>query len=301
MVTAANLRFFDTQFQHQTSTGVWRWTTRVDMTGSAPVYQVRDIIAPFGVLRDSIPIPGPVVLAMADSIEQLQANFPPTILIGPPSSLTFIVDEGRGFSTPQAVPLTNNGVFGSLLNAVLSTSAPYVTVTPANVGNLASNEVGSFDVAVDSTTLVAASSPYNVTVTATDATATNNPRTLPVTITVRPKATILATPTTLNFAVTAPISGAYPAVPSQTFSLQNSGPAGSVLGYQVQKLTNLSGTWLPSFSPVTGSLNSAASQNITVNVAPATGLARGTYTETLRISGYSTNSFVDVLVQLVIS
>lgn len=271
------------------------------MTGSAPVYQVRDIVAPFGVLRDSIPIPGTVIQAMADSIDQLTANFPPTIVIGPPTSLTVVVDEGRGFSTPEVVPLTNGGVFGSLLNAVLSSSAVYMTVTPSNVGNLASNEAGTFSLAVDSTTLLASSSPYSATVTATDPTATNNPRTLPVTITVRPKATILASPTTLNFTATRPVSGPYSSVPSQPFSVQNTGPSGSVLGYQIQKLTNLSDSWLPSFSPVTGSLNSSASQVVTVNVAPVDGLATGTYSETLRISGYSTNSFVDVLVQLVIS
>lgn len=301
MISAASLRFQDYQFEHQTLTGLWRWTTRVDVTGPAPVYQIRDIMAPFGILRDTVPLPGPVVQAMADSISQLQLQFPPTILIGPPSSLTFVVDEGRGFSIPQTVVLTNSGVFGSLLSAVLSSNAVYCTVTPSNVGNLASNESGSFDVAVDSTTLLASSSPYHVTVSATDPSASNNPRTLPVTITVRPKATIQVSPSVLNFAATRPPSGPFDPVPSQTFAIQNSGLSGSVLDFQVQKLVNLSDSWLTSLTPVSGTLSSGGSQNLTVGVAPVAGLMPGSYTETLRISGYSTNSFVDVTVQLVIS
>lgn len=299
MISAANLRLQDYQFEVQTPLGKWRWTTRVDVTGSVPAYQIRDIVAPFGLLRDTVPIPGDVIVAMGESITEVKSQFPPSILLGP-TTLTFTVDEGRGFSLPQTVTITNNGVFGSLLGTAISASAAYIQATPANVGNLAFNEAGAFSVAVDSTDLLASSSPYNQTVTVADPAASNNPRTLPITITVRPKATILASPLTLTFAVTAPLSGPFPSIPSQTFTLQNSGPASSVLGYQIQKLTNLS-PWLSGFSPVTGSLNSMASQVVTVTVAPPEGTTTGTYEERLRISGYSTNSFVDVLVQLVVT
>jgi hypothetical protein len=299
LISAANLRLHDYQFEVQTPTGRWRWTTRVDVTGSVPSYQIRDIVAPIGILRDSIPIPGTVVVAMGESITEVQQQFPPSILLGT-SSLTFVVDEGRGYSSPQSTTVTNNGVFGSLLGTAISTSAAYVLATPTNVGNLAYNESGSFSVSVDSTTLLASGSPYSQTVTIADPAASNNPRTLPITITVRPKATISASPLTLTFNVTAPLTGPFPAVPSQTFTLQNTGPSGSVLGYQIQKLTNLS-PWLTSFSPVTGSLNAAATQIITVAVAPPEGTLLGTYEEKLRITGYSTNSLVDVLVQLVVT
>jgi hypothetical protein len=301
LTTAANIRFQDYQFQYQVTTGSWRWTTRMDVSGSSPIYEVRDIISPYGILRDSIAVPGEVIEAMKSSIDTIRANFPPNILIGPPSSLTFEVDEGRGFSDPQAVVLTNDGVFGSLLGAVLSTSASYLTTTPANVGNLAANESGSFEVAVNSMDLLSVNSPYNETVTVQDANASNNPQTLDVTITVRPKATIDLSPTALAFTAVAPIVGPFPPIPSQSFTIENTGPSGSVLNYQIQRLTGLSDNWLSSFAPVTGTLTSGATATINVAVAPIEGLARGTYQETLRVSGYSTNSYVDLLVQLVIS
>lgn len=298
---AANIRYQDYQYQHQLATGSWRWTTRMDVSGSTPSYSVRDIISPYGILRDSVPIPGDVIEAMGSSITEIQSNFPPSILVGPPASLTFEVDEGRGFSAAQTVVLTNNGVFGSLLGATLSASATYLSVAPANVGNLAANESGAFDVSVNSMSLLSLNSPYSETVTVQDANAANSPQTLSVTINVRPKAVIDVTPLILPFTVTAPLTGAFPPIPTQQFTVENTGPAGSVLDYQIQRVTGLSDDWLSSFAPVTGTLTSGGTDTITVAVAPIEGLARGTYQETLRISGYSDNSYVEILVQLVIS
>jgi hypothetical protein len=299
-ITAANLRFHDYQFQLQLSTGAWSWTTRLDVSGISPVFWVRDVTSPYGLLRDSTPIPGDVIEGMQASIAQIQANFPPSILLSP-SSLTFNVDEGRGVSVSQAETLTNNGVYGSLLGASITTSAAYVLVSPANVGSLASQESGVFNVSVDSTDLLNSLSPYSRVITVQDANATNTPRTVPVTINVRPKATIALSPAQLDYTAVAPISGPFPAVPTQTFAVRNSGPAGSVLEYQIERLTGLSSSWLSTFAPVSGTLNSGVSATITVTVAPIEGLSRGTYQEWLRVSGYSSNLYVDLLVQLVIS
>lgn len=300
-MTAAAIRFQDYQYQHQLATGSWRWTTRMDVSGSTPAFYIRDIISPYGILRDSIPIPGEVVEAMAGSITEIQSNFPPSILIGPPASLTFDVDEGRGYSAAETVALTNNGVFGSLLGTTLSASASYLSVAPTSVGNLAANESGAFEVSVNSTTLLAANSPYNETVMVQDPNASNNPQTLAVIINVRPKATISVSPLVLSFSVAAPLTGPFPPIPSQQFTVENSGPSGSVLDYQIQRVTGLSDDWLSSFAPVTGTLTSGGTETITVAVAPIEGLAKGTYQETLRVSGYSDNSYVEILVQLVIS
>lgn len=300
-MTAASIRFQDYQYQHQVSTGTWRWTTRMDVSRASPSFSIRDVTSPYGILRDSIPIPGEVVEQMSASITEIQSNFPPSILIGPPSSLTFEVDEGRGFSAAQTVALTNSGVFGSLLGATLSSSASYVVVSPANVGNLAANESGAFDVSVNSSTLLAINSPYNETVVVQDPNASNNPQMLDVSITVRPKATISISPTVLSFSATAPLTGAFDPVPTQQFTIENTGPSGSVLDYQVQRVTGLSDNWLASFAPVTGTLVSGGTDIVTVAVAPIEGLAKGTYQETLRISGYSDNSYVEILIQLVIS
>lgn len=300
-VSAANISAQDVGFSVTVNGRLWRWKTRMDVSGAVPVFQIIDIITPFGMLRDSIPLPGEVVQGMSESIESLMANFKPTILVGPPTSLSFAVDEGRGYSEGQNVSLTNSGVYGSLLSAVLSTSAPYIHVSPSTVGNLASNVAGAFEVQVDSTDLLASSSPYSGTVTIQDDTATNNPRTLPITITVRPKAVIDTNFSTVSFTVVRPVSGPFPPISSEQFQVQNTGPTGSVLDFQIVRLTGLSQNWLSSFTPVYGTVNAGGNQTISVYVDPVEGLMPGTYEETLRISGYSANEYVDVLVQLVIT
>lgn len=300
-ITAANIQTQDYGFNYQTASGTWRWVTRMDVSGAGVVFEIRDIYSPLGMLRDTVPIPGEVITAMADSITEVQSHFPPSILVGPPASLTFDVDEGRGYSEPQNVVVTNDGVFGSLLNAALATSASYVTTTPANVGNLAANESGSFDVAVDSTDLLSTQSPLAATISVEDANASNSPVIYNVTINIRPKATINLTTAQLNFSVSKPLTGDFPAIPNQTFSVENTGPAGSVLNYQIQALTGLATDWLTGFSPVTEQLASGASQITTVMVAPSNDMGPGTFTETLRVSGYSTNSYVDLVVQLTIT
>lgn len=300
-VSAANISAQDVGFSVTVNGRVWRWKTRMDVSGAAPTFQIIDIFTPFGALRDSVPLPGAVVQGMSESIESLMANFRPTILVGPPTSLTFSVDEGRGYADGQTVPVTNSGTYGSLLTATLSTSAPYIHVSPEVVGNLATNVSGSFEVLVDSTDLLASSSPYTGSVTIQDNTATNTPRTLPITVVVRPKAVIATNIPIVTFEVSRPVSGPFPSVPSEQFIVQNTGASGSVLDFQVVRLTGLSQNWLASFTPVYGTLNSSGQQTVSVYVAPAEGLLPGTYEETLRISGYSFNDYVDVLVQLVIT
>ena len=275
------------------------------MSQSSPTYQVRDVISPYGLLRDSIPIPGPVVQAMADSITELQANFAPSILIGPPSSLTFAVDEGRGFSPAQTVGLTNTGVYGSILGASLTTSASFIVVNPSTVGNLSINESGSFTVEVDSTSLLAADSPYSGGVTIQDPTASNNPQTMGITVIVRPKATIGASTPVLTFSAIRDISGHItmvdPPGSQQSFNVQNTGPAGSVLDFDIRALTGLCNNWLVSWLPAEGEISSGGSQTVTVTVSPPDNLFQGTYSEKLRISGYSSNQYLDVEIRLVVS
>lgn len=300
MPLAPNLQRQDYEFKSQTLQGTWRWVTRVDVSQSVPVYQVLNIVSPWGLLRDSIPLPGEIIQAMAESIVELKSAFAPNILLGPPSAITFTLDEGRGFGVAESVLVTNNGVFGSLLSTSMTTSAAYIRVAPANIGNLAFNESGSFDVLADSSNLLAINSPYSSTVVVQDASAVNSPVTLPVTVIVRPKALISLSPAAVIYVATKPGYGPFPPVPSQQFTIQNTGPVGSVLEYRVQKLVGQS-DWLVSFTPVTGTLAASATQAITVVVQPPESLPTGVFTETLRVSGYSENSYQDVLVQLTVS
>ena len=298
-ITAANLRRQAYEFQQDTPAGRWRWTTVMDVSGAVPTFTVSGVVSPMGLLRDSIPIPGDVIVAMSESITEIRTQFPPAILIGPPSALTFEVTEGQGFSLPLEVLLTNSGVFGSLLGVTLTASGDHISVTPAQLGNLASNETVAFDVAVDSSALLAGDSPYSGAVTVQDPAATNTPQVLPITIEVLPKATIGVAPSTLSFSAIKPLSGAFPTVPSQTFVIENTGPAGSVLTWQLQRVACV--PWLASFGPVTGTLGAGETQVISVVVSPPESTLLGTYAETLRISGYSTNQAVDVTLQLTVT
>lgn len=301
MPLVQNLRFYDYQFEYLVPAGKWLWTTRVDVTQATPSYQIRDIKSPYGLLRDSIPIPGDIVQAMAASIVELGSNFAPGILIGPPSSLVFEVDEGRGYSTPQTVLITNNGVYGSILGSSLTSSASFVKVSPSSVGGLAVNESGNFTVEVDSTNLLASSSPYSETVAVQDPTATNNPQSVLVLINVRPKALIASSISLLTFTVARPLSGPFPQVPTQNFTVENSGPSGSVLEYDIRALTGLCGGWLRSWLPAEGTLQDGEGEVVTVTVQPQEGTLQGTYSEKLRVIGYSSNNYVDVEIRLVIT
>ncbi len=302
MPPASNLQIQEYEFQHLAAgSRLWRWRSRVDLTGSAPAYQVVVTTTPFGPLRDTTPIPGDVIQAMAASLTELVQNFPPQILVGPPTTLTFTVDEGRGWSTEQTAPVENSGPFGSLLNITATSNQVFCRVTPSALGGLARDEVGNLTVSVNSLNLLSSSSPYSATVTVADSSATNGPITIPVSIIVRPKATVAASPITLNFTVVKPVSGPFPAIATQTFTTTNTGPVGSVLAYQITRLLNVSGIWLQNISPVTGSLTSGGSQAITITVAPEASLAVGTYSEVLRVSGYSTNNYVDVTINLTVT
>ena len=295
---ASNLQTQDYQYAVQVPQGTWRWTTRVDVSKAVVTFQVRDIVSPFGLLRDNIPLPGLVVTAMSESITELQSAFAPLITRSP-TSLTFTTTQGQGFGTPQAVTVSNSGVYGSLLSPTVTSSASYVLVTPANMGGLAFGAAGVFNATVDGTNLLALNSPYSATITIQDPNATNTPQTIPVTINVLPEATIALSPTTLNFSATG-FNCTYPVIPSQTFAIENTGPSGSVLSFQVQKLIGLS-PWLVSFTPTTGTVASSSSVNVTVTTQPPPFTPAGTYTEILRVSGYSSNFYQDITVNLTLS
>jgi len=294
-IPLSTLQYQDYQFQVSLPCGAWKWVTRIDVSQSTVSTEVRDIVSPYGLLRDSIPIPGEVVQAMADSIVEMLLAYRPSILLAP-LTLDFVVDEGRGVSEAKSVTVTNNGILGSLLAVTITSSAAYVAALPANIGGLASNESGRFDVSVDSASLLAINSPYSATLTVQSSSATNSPQTVAVNIVVRPLSEITVLPTSLTFNVAKPLTGPYPPIPSQQINLTNSGPPTSVLDYQIRQLVG--STWLTSYSPVYGSLNGGASQPITVTVAPSASLASGSYNETLRFTGYSSNMSVDVPVTL---
>ena len=300
MPVVANIRSQDSRFEERTAAGVWRWTTRMDVSGAQPTYSIRDIASPWGLLRDSVPIPGDIALKMAESITELMSAYAPAIVAGPPSSLLFTVDEGWGYTVAQAVTVSNGGAYGSILSVSLSTSAPYLVASPSVLGGIALNSSASFEVTVDSTNLLAADSPIAGTIILQDVRATNTPQVVPVTIVVRPKAHIELSTDLLEFHATRPLTGSFSPIPTQGFHLGNTGLPASALDYQIQKLTGLS-PWLAAFSPPMGQLPGTLQQFVTVLVQPQDDMGSGTYEETLRVSGYSDNLHEDILVRLVIT
>jgi hypothetical protein len=296
---AQSLQSQEYKFKFQVLEGTWYWTTRVDVSHASPVYSVADIRSPFGLLRDSIAIPGDVVKSMADSIAGLMSAFVPGILLGA-TSLTFHLDEGRGWGDPQALQVANSGVFGSILDAVLTTSAASVQATPDTLGGLSAGAAGTTQVSADSTNLLAINSPYAATILVQDPTAVNNPQVVSITLVVRPKAHVAVSPTSQDYHVVAPISGPFPPIPNQAFTVTNSGDGASMLDFQVQKL-NGNSPWLIGISPLMGSLAGGASMLVTTIVQPADGTGPGVYYETLRVSGYSDNSYIDVPVTLTVT
>lgn len=299
LVNASNLQTQSYQFQVDTLTGRWRWNTVMDVSGPIPVFRIGDIVSPVGILRDSIPIPGDIIIAMSDSIREIMTQFPAEILVGPPVSVEFNVDEGRGYSEELAVALTNVGVFGSLLGATITSSAPYLHVSPPQIGNLASQEVGTFKLSVDSSELTTLNSPYSEVIVLQDPNAVNSPQTLPVVINVRPLASISTSTAVLNFNAVKPLVGSFDTIPSQTFDITNGGPLLSLLSWQAIKLGCSS--WLQGFVPVSGDLASGESASVTVSLLPQDNILRGIYTETIRISGYSSNLQHDVIVNLIVT
>lgn len=287
-------------FSAVTPRGSWSWVTVADLSGSSASYRIEDISSPYGRLRDNIPIDGSVILAMGQSIQTVSTAFQPSILLSPVSSLTFTVDEGYGASNPQTFTVVNDGSFASLLQATATVGSSYLSVQPSVAGGISQNQTRNFSVTVNSTLLLAVDSPYSTSVTVTDPNASNTPVTLPISVIVRPKAEITLTPGSLSFTVTKPLTGPFPTIPDQTFEIENTGPVGSLLSYKVRKLTGLS-PWLTVIDPTEGDLFSGDTQTVTVTVAPAEGLATGTYTETLRVSGYSSNNYQDVTVTLTVT
>ena len=56
MTLASNLRTQSYEYGYDVAEGRWTWTTQVDVTLASPIYRVTNIISPYGLLRDTIPI-----------------------------------------------------------------------------------------------------------------------------------------------------------------------------------------------------------------------------------------------------
>lgn len=285
------LNFQDYEFSLNTSRGWWRWKTRIDTTLQAPQVFIRDIVSPYGLLRDSIPIPGAVISAMQDSMDQLQIAFSPVQSVDP-LQLFFTVDEGRGLSVDLPVTIQNTGPFGSVLTALATASNPYINLSPTEVGMLPAQGTGTLTVRVDSAYLSPGPLQDQITITG----GSNAPTTIQVFTTVRPRAILAVSIPSIQVTIPYLIDTDYP-ITEVELTVLNNGPATSVLEWKAKKLIDCS-PWL-SLDPKSGVLNgSGDSETIVLQFQPPNNILLGSYTETLRVAGYSENFYIDVPITL---
>jgi Viral BACON domain len=197
----------------------------------------------------------------------------PTIGVSP-ASLTFNYQSGGTVPAAQNVAVSSSG---TAFNYTVSTSATWLTATPAS-----GSTPGSVSVSVNPAALAAGT--YTGTVSITSATTSNSPKTVAVTLNVTPAPlpTIAASPASLTFNYQS--GGTVPA--AQNVAVSSSGTA---FNYTV----STSATWLTA-TPASGSTPG----NVSVSVNPAS-LVAGMYTGTVSIaSAGASNSPKTVAVTL---
>ena len=201
-----------------------------------------------------------------------------------PATLTFSAQAGGNAPAAQSLSVTSSGAQVSL-SATASTSSGgnWLSIAPAS-----STTPSTLNVAVNQAGLAAGT--YNGTLTITSSGASNSPRTVAVTLTVTAVAlpTLAVAPASLTFAAQA--GGAAPAV--QTLSVTSSG---ALVSLSATASTTSGGNWL-SVSPASSTTPSTL--NVAVNQA---GLAAGTYSGTVTITGAASNSPRTVAVTLTVT
>lgn len=283
--------------------GKWYWTVQADnIYGVNQLYKVTDIRSPFGRLYDvETPIPGDVVSAMAETLQQVKDQLAPLLFIVSPSNPNFVltVTEGEAGSSVGTIVFQNSGAFGSFLTATATSSVPWLQANPTTVAGLNKNEQGQFTININPTLLLATGSPYNGTITLQDNRQVPTVIVFNFDVTVLPKP-VIATDITavgLTYNITLAASGG-----SQQVQVSNAGLLGSILNASVAKVQNTS-PWLQ-FVPVSvGPLVSMASTPVTFSVVnAAVPMTPGTYTETVLVySSMASNTSVALIVSLVVT
>ncbi|HVP09986.1 MAG TPA: hypothetical protein VMV94_02240 [Phycisphaerae bacterium] len=192
----------------------------------------------------------------------------------------------QGSSPPNDTFNVSNTGAGTL-NYTITADATWLTATPAS----GSTTGPAVPITVQYSTALLAAGTYTATITVSDATATNNPQTIGVTLTINvptaPPAISLST-ASLNPVATQPANP-----PNDTFTVSNIG--GGTLNYTIAA----DAAWLTA-SPATGSTTGPAN-TITVQYDTAT-LTAGTYTATISATdAAASNSPQSISVSLTIN
>lgn len=206
------------------------------------------------------------------------------------TSLSFVVDQGSNPAS-QTLRVTNTGDAPLTFTPSLSASAPggWLSVSPAGQSIVAAGQFVDLTVSIASAALSPTS--YSGSITVTDATATNSPQVIPISLTVNAVGVLTVSPTTVP--VTALKGGANPA--NQTVTISNTGGA---------SFTYTAGTpsaaWLSIVSGGSATLAPAANASLVLGIN-ITGLAKGLHSATVQVTAPgATNSPTTITVNLTV-
>ena len=283
--------------------GTWAWNVHADNTqGLGQLFKVQDILTPYGPLYTAmIPIPGDVILAMADSLSDVQQQLAPLLALvqGSPSSFNLVITEGDPNESIGIVGVQNVGAFGSFMVATATPTASWIQSTPSYIGDLGKNDQGNFNFTLLAGTLLNADSPYTAAVNLQDN--RNVPTTIPINIivTVNPRPVISAVPLSLAFTHSLSLGTSSGA---QQVEIENIGPTSSILNFSLARVSN-SSNWIDFVPTSGGPLDSGDSTLITFSVVKASvPSSPGIYQDTIRVSSpNAANTPVDVSITLTVS
>jgi hypothetical protein len=197
-------------------------------------------------------------------IRALGTPTPPPTISRSPTSLSPSCDEGQDNARAEVFAIWNSG--GGMLSYEVSVNNTWLWCNPSS--GVTSGL--STQVTVNYRTGSLAAGTHSATITIKGSGATNNPQTVSVNLTVRPKPGISRLPTYLSNSC-----GQGQNAPSQSFEVWNSG--GGTLSYSITDNV----TWL-SCTPTSGT-STGEHDPITVNYSTS-GLGSGNYSATITIS-----------------
>ncbi len=191
-------------------------------------------------------------------------------------SLSFTAKHLGSIPSNQTVTLSNTGD-ATLTYTAGATSSGWLSVSPGS-GSVAASGNTTLTISVDNTGLTPGT--YTGSIAISDSSATNSPQTINVTHVVTAAPRIAVDQASMSFSsarltvCNGVTGGANPA--NQTLALSNTGSA--TLNYAISS----SASWL-SVSPVSGSVATSGSTNLTVSI-DLTGLTAGTYNGAITIT-----------------
>ena len=212
------------------------------------------------------------------------------IITPSPTSLSFTVDQGLNPAS-QNLTVTNDGDSALTFTPGINTTSggSWLSISPATQQTINAGQNVVFSVSIASAALAPTS--YSGSVTMTDATATNSPQVVPVTLTVNAVGVLTVSPTTVP--VTAIKGFGNPA--NQTVTISNTG--GASFSYSTGAP---SASWLTVFSGGSGTLAPSASAPLVLAI-DITGLAKGNYSATVQVTAPgASNSPTTITVNLTV-